>query len=163
MERLLGATTHRATNMQRDDPRFDVHEADILEQDENRDASRQRYQRLYWESVAENGAEPIVPGSLEHAHEKALQYAKRTEEFKAHPELMPRVPDTEFMTRPSSKIVRLEREGRPSLEFVDVGSKFMDINDRIRRIAASGRRAKHRQTVKVAKKQFSRSSGSFSS
>ncbi|KAJ3510752.1 hypothetical protein NMY22_g15876 [Coprinellus aureogranulatus] len=138
MEHLLGATTHKAVNMNWQDPRFDVQEADILEQDENRDAARQRYIRLYWESVPDNGSEPIVPGSLEHAHAKALQYAKRTEEFKAIPELMPRVPDTEWMTRPKSKVVRLERENRPTLQFIDVGAKFMDVNERIQRIAAAG-------------------------
>ena len=56
MERLLGATTHRAVNMRWDDARYDVQEADVLEQDENRDAARQRYIRLYWESVPDNGS-----------------------------------------------------------------------------------------------------------
>ncbi|TEB38771.1 hypothetical protein FA13DRAFT_1760958 [Coprinellus micaceus] len=153
MEHLLGATTHRAVNMRWDDARYDVQEADVLEQDENRDAARQRYIRLYWESVPDNGSEPIVPGSLEHAHAKALQYAKRTEEFKAIPELMPRVPDTQWLTRPHSKVVRLERKDRPALEFVDVGAKFMDINDRIRRIAAAGRKARRRRTVAEAKRE----------
>lgn len=54
MEKLLGATTHKATTAI--DARFDVHQADILEQDENRDALRQRYQHSYWESIDEGGA-----------------------------------------------------------------------------------------------------------
>lgn len=95
----------------------------------------------------------MVPAALEHARDKALQYAKRTEEFKAIPELMPRVPDTEWMTRPKSKVVRLERADRPALEFVDVGAKFMDVNDRIRRIAAAGRKAQRRRTVAKAKQE----------
>ena len=82
-----------------------------------------------------------------------MQYAKRTDEFKAIPELMPRVPDTEWMTRPKSKVVRVEREKRPTLEFVDVGAKFMDINDRIRRIAAAGRKARHRRSIAEAKRE----------
>lgn len=92
--------------------------------------------------------EPIVPGSLEHAHAKALQYAKKADEFKAIPELMPRVPNTEFMKRPQSKVVKVERPGRAALEFVDVGAKFMDVNERIKRIAAAGRRSARRQSKK---------------
>ena len=66
---------------------------------------------------------------------------------------MPRVPDTEWLTRPKSKVIRLERKDRPALEFVDVGAKFMDINDRIRRIAAAGRKARRRRTVVEAKRE----------
>ncbi|RXW17044.1 hypothetical protein EST38_g8818 [Candolleomyces aberdarensis] len=163
MELLLGATTHKAVHMNFRDARYDVQEADMLEQDENRDASRQRYQRLYWESVPEDGSEPIVPGSLEHAHQKALQYAKRADEFKAIPELMPRVPDTKYMKRPKEKLIRLEREGRPALEFIDVGARFMDVNERIRRIATAGRKSRRRRALTETKRLSWRNGGSSSS
>lgn len=51
MEKILGVTESIKETMLR----TDAHEADILEQDEQRDAARQRYQRLYWESVPEDG------------------------------------------------------------------------------------------------------------
>lgn len=54
MELLLGVTTHKAAS--HTDKRYDVHEADTLEHDENRDALRQRYQRAYWESIPETGS-----------------------------------------------------------------------------------------------------------
>ena len=106
--------------------------------------------------------EPIVPGSLEHAHQKALQYAKRADEFKAIPELMPRVPDTEYMKRPKDKVIRLEREGRPALEFIDVGARFMDVNERIRRIATAGRKSSRRRALTEAKRLSWRNGGSSS-
>jgi hypothetical protein len=60
MEKLLGVKEdERIKNTlpedQRDWIRYDVHEADTLEEEENRDAARQRYQHSYWESVPEDG------------------------------------------------------------------------------------------------------------
>lgn len=55
MEKLLGVRRHKAEQTLDDASRWDVMEADGLEQDENRDAQRQRYQRHYWESVPEDG------------------------------------------------------------------------------------------------------------
>lgn len=55
MEKLLGVKSHKAEQVLKDGSRWDVAEADSLEQDENRDAQRQRYQRHYWESVPEDG------------------------------------------------------------------------------------------------------------
>ncbi|KAH6917095.1 eukaryotic mitochondrial regulator protein-domain-containing protein [Coprinopsis sp. MPI-PUGE-AT-0042] len=149
MEILLGATTHKAATSSR----YDINEADILEQDENRDALRQRYQRAYWESVSEAGQEPIVPGSLEHARKRALQYAQSAEDFKTIPQLLPKVPDTEFMKRPTESVVIRQRVGRPSLQFVDVGAKFMDVNERVKQISQASRRASRRRAAAVARSQ----------
>ncbi len=55
MEKLLGVNTQKAEQALKDGSRWDVAEADSLEQDEKRDAQRQRYQRHYWESVPEDG------------------------------------------------------------------------------------------------------------
>ena len=52
MEKLLG--TDQEIRNRQDWTRRDVHEADTLEQEEDRDAIRQRYQRLYWESIPES-------------------------------------------------------------------------------------------------------------
>lgn len=60
MEKLLGVTQRRLSRLQEDASRWNVTEADSLEQDENRDAQRQRYQQHYWESVPENGRVSLV-------------------------------------------------------------------------------------------------------
>ncbi|TFK41967.1 eukaryotic mitochondrial regulator protein-domain-containing protein [Crucibulum laeve] len=125
-----------------DADRYDVHEADTLEHDENRDASRQRYQRLYWESTPEDGREPVVPGSLEHATFLAKRFAAEAQKLKANPKLMPRIPDKPAMVRPQAKIVQVSRPGRATLQFVDVGAKFMDVNERVRRIVTAKRKAR---------------------
>lgn len=68
MERLLKAQTHSAvprmihlTDTKNDAPeleilpaRWDVHKADMLEQEERRDATPYRYERLYWEPIPED-------------------------------------------------------------------------------------------------------------
>lgn len=69
MERLLNAQTHSAIprmiellNDTKNDAtalnvltqRLDVHKADMLEQDERRDATPYRYERSYWESIPED-------------------------------------------------------------------------------------------------------------
>ena len=74
MEKLLGIQEdQRIRNLalkqgQDDWTRYDVHEADTLEQEENRDAARQRYQRLYWESVSESGGVSLQPLLVRHAY-----------------------------------------------------------------------------------------------
>lgn len=53
MEKILGTKTFAESVVS--DIRYDAREADSLEEEENRDAARQRYQRLYWESTPEDG------------------------------------------------------------------------------------------------------------
>ncbi|KAG6874401.1 hypothetical protein C0995_015137 [Termitomyces sp. Mi166 len=150
MEMILDVPRQTAESSAR---RTDVHEADMLEQDENRDAARQRYQQLYWESVPEDGREPIVPASLEHAKATAKRYAKMQEAYKSNPHLMPRVTDPTTQT-PGEKVQVIAKTGRPSMKFVDVRGHFIMVNERLKRIAESERRAKMapRRLVKKAEK-----------
>jgi len=145
MEKLLGVKTQKAEQALQDGSRWDVAEADSLEQDEKRDAQRQRYQRHYWESVPEDGREPIVPASLEHAKNLAQKLVKFEEDQKStHPRLMPRYPDTKYIKTPE-RLQTLEKPGRPTIEIRDVGGRFLDLNDRLKRIAVAGRRAKEKE------------------
>jgi len=140
MEKILGvAESHPQSYVQM---RGDVHEADTLEQEEKRDAARQRYQRLYWESVPEDGREPIVPGSLAHAKAAAKRFAQAAEAGKSNKKLMPRIKDTEVIKTPKSKIQVSTKSGRPTIKFVDVGGKFINVDERLRRITEGKRRAK---------------------
>ncbi|KAJ6623165.1 eukaryotic mitochondrial regulator protein-domain-containing protein [Mycena sp. CBHHK59/15] len=134
MEMLLGVK-----NVAPD--RDDVHAADMLEQEEHRDAARQRFQRQYWESIADDGKEPILPASLESAQKVAKRYAQAAEDHKSsNPRLMPRFKDTDVIKSPRQKIQRVVREGRMPIHFVDVGGKFIDVDERLRRMAVAERR-----------------------
>ncbi|KAF8167492.1 eukaryotic mitochondrial regulator protein-domain-containing protein [Crassisporium funariophilum] len=161
MERLLKAQTHHAAKkldarysdpLEVDEVRSDVHQADMLEQHENRDAARHRYERLYWESTPEDGREPIVPGSLVHAARTA-ELKHISEQAKANAKFMTRVPDTEFMKRPTQKILTLTREAGATTQFVDVGATFMDLGERVRRLTISQRKSKMREKRAFEKKQ----------
>jgi len=138
MEKILGVDSSDVQLSA--DLRNDAHEADVLEQEEQRDAARQRYQQLYWESVPEDGREPVVPSALEHAKLAAKRYTKAEEAYKSNPKLMPRVKDQTTRT-PKEKVQVVTKPGRPSMKFTDVGGHFIEADERLRRIAESERRA----------------------
>ncbi|KAJ7606845.1 eukaryotic mitochondrial regulator protein-domain-containing protein [Roridomyces roridus] len=120
--------------------RVDMHTADMLEQEENRDSARQRFQRQYWESIPDDGKEPLLPASLEHAKRVAERSAQAAQDRKSSPRLMPRLKDTDVFKSPRQKVQTVERPGRLPIHFVDVGGKFLDVEERLRRISAAGRR-----------------------
>ncbi|KAK2461518.1 hypothetical protein APHAL10511_005981 [Amanita phalloides] len=148
MEKLLGVKSRKISD---DWTRHDVHEADILEQDENRDAARQRYQRLYWESIPESRGEPIVPAALEHAREHAKRIAARAEGLDSN--LKPRIKDTEHIKTPHEKVQVIIKPAHPTFEFRDVGSKFLDPNERLHRIAVAERRARVKRDKRAGKER----------
>ncbi|KAF8899223.1 eukaryotic mitochondrial regulator protein-domain-containing protein [Infundibulicybe gibba] len=159
MEKILGVkqdedVRNSLANGQHDWTRYDVHEADTLEEEEKRDASRQRYQRLYWESVPEDGREPIVPASLEDAKKKARNFRKMDESLKSMPKVMPRIKDTDTIKTPRHKVQISTKPGRPTIRFVDVGGKFVDLDERLHRIARAERRSKIKEKKSVEKKSF---------
>ncbi|KAJ7805142.1 hypothetical protein B0H14DRAFT_2881118, partial [Mycena olivaceomarginata] len=100
MERLLGVKPSPKPDV---DDRIDVHMADMLEQDENRDAARQRFQRQYWESIPDDGKEPLLPASLEHAKKIAERMAQEAHDHKSHATLMPRFKDTPTIKSPAAE------------------------------------------------------------
>ncbi|KAL0951758.1 hypothetical protein HGRIS_008430 [Hohenbuehelia grisea] len=131
--------------------RYDAHEADTLEEEEHRDAARQRYQRLYWESVPEDGREPVVPLNLERAKTKAKLMALRAEERKSDRELMPLIQNPKlFGPRPPKTLVS-KRSGHPTIQFVDVGGKYIDPKDRLHRMANAQRNRRERLPKKPKK------------
>ena len=147
--------------------RSDLHKADILEQDENRDASIPHYERLYWESVQEDSQvshlywsflliithyskEPIMPSILQTEKQRA-QMRKLNVEAKASKQFLARKPQTEFIRRPKFAIfVSGYPRGRkgPITKFLDVGGQFMDLDDRIKALGVSRRRAARRAQKK---------------
>ncbi|KAJ7684000.1 eukaryotic mitochondrial regulator protein-domain-containing protein, partial [Mycena rosella] len=123
--------------------RADVHAADMLEQDENRDAARQRFQRQFWEMIPDDGKArpraPILPVALQHAKRVAERHAQAAEDHKSNPRLMPRFKDSRTIKSPRAKVQTVERSGRPPVHFVDVGGKFIDVQERLRRLALAER------------------------
>lgn len=172
MDKLLGVKMHESAEAHWDGPRWDALEADVLEQDENRDAQRRRYQRHYWESVPEDGRvgwppsmwsppaelkwiqEPIVPAALEHAKQLGRKLTQREEHLKpTHPRLMPQTTNKSYLETPL-RSQSLEKVSRPALEIRDIGGKFLDLNDNLKRIStaegqARGRKKKHERRKAV--------------
>ncbi|KAJ7110330.1 eukaryotic mitochondrial regulator protein-domain-containing protein [Mycena crocata] len=138
MEMLLGVKS------QSEPERLDAHTADLLEESENRDAARQRFQRQYWESIVDDGKasheEPILPAALERAKKIAERYAEKRAELGSTPRLMPRFKDTPTVKSPRQKVQTVVRPGRIPIQFIDVGGKFMNVDERLERMAMAERR-----------------------
>lgn len=81
--------------------------------------------------------EPIVPSLLEKAQKDGETYRLAEEAHKSSDELMQRFKDT-----PDDKVKIVSKPGRPTMKFVDVGGKFINVDERLRRIAESERRAR---------------------
>ncbi|KAJ7216789.1 eukaryotic mitochondrial regulator protein-domain-containing protein [Mycena haematopus] len=144
MEMLLGVKSSPMLDV---DGRADTHIADMLEQDENRDAARQRFQRQYWELIDDDGRQPLLPASLENAKKKAERSAQTAQDYKSTAKLMPRFKDTDTIKSPRQKVQTIVREGRLPIHFVDVGGKFLNAEERLRRIASGERRQAARARV----------------
>jgi hypothetical protein len=68
---------------------------------------------------------------------------------------MPKIPDSKHIkTPPQSQTIMMK--GRPRLEIQDVGGKFLDLNDRLKRINVAERRAREKEK-KSEKRTYARS------
>jgi len=123
--------------------RFDVHKADMLEQEENRDDTPHRYERLYWESMSEGADEPILPNILQHVKKRA-ELKKEAEERKKKERFIRDIPAHQFITRPKSRILMKYRKSKPSTRFVDIGAEFVNIRDLSKRLIAAARKSRIR-------------------
>jgi predicted secreted acid phosphatase len=54
---------------------------------------------------------------------------------------LPLIKDTEFIKTPRQRIQVVERPGRPTMVFTDVGGKYMDFEAEAKRAVAADRRA----------------------
>ncbi|KAG2367690.1 eukaryotic mitochondrial regulator protein-domain-containing protein [Suillus spraguei] len=123
MENILGVPQTKAAKT--DSVRYDAVEADREDEEAGGfDWARQRYQRMFWETVPE-GKDPIMPGILEAATKSATATSEN---------------------RTKTNIV--ERPGRPTIKFIDVGNMFLDVKEHERRAKESERRAKVRSRRK---------------
>ncbi|EIW63926.1 uncharacterized protein TRAVEDRAFT_61766 [Trametes versicolor FP-101664 SS1] len=109
----------------------DAVEADALSES-TKALARDRYQRLFWEPVKE-GQTPIVPTALVRAAEDAVKLDARRDAAK-----LKKLRGISTETAPEHVV---ERAGRPTMRFVDVGVKFLDVDDRLKRVNAAKRRS----------------------
>ncbi|KAG8219425.1 eukaryotic mitochondrial regulator protein-domain-containing protein [Butyriboletus roseoflavus] len=126
MEHLLGVTeAAKQGGRPNSHDRYDVEEADWQDEAESNNKARQRYQRLFWESVGE-GEEPVMPNVLASQRGAALT-----------------------RTKLRGKTTLVERaQGRPAIMFVDVGNAFVDEQEKERREREGARRS----TLKARKR-----------
>ncbi|KAI0673723.1 eukaryotic mitochondrial regulator protein-domain-containing protein [Trametes maxima] len=134
MEYALGVSNDSSTKTLRG-PAYELGE-DAIEADavseSTKSLARDRYQRLFWEPVPE-GKAPIVPGALVRALEDGGKSTAALEAAK-----LKRLRHLRTETEAERTI---DRPGRPTMRFVDIGMKFLDVDDRLRRVNVAKRRS----------------------
>lgn len=132
MEKILGSVDLVQKHVPAS--RQNVYAADLQDQEEVDNRARDRYQRLYWEPVGES-EEPIIPRQLELAKEEAKVAHLEAAEAKSDAKLLTgRTPKNGEVKLPREPdVVYRSKDGRPSIVFKDVGGRFVDIGDRLRR------------------------------
>ncbi|KAF5311955.1 hypothetical protein D9619_002809 [Psilocybe cf. subviscida] len=136
--------------------RTDVHKADMLDQEEQRDVRASRYERMFWESVPEDGREPLLPSILQTARQQA-EMRKLAKEVEQSKQFLQRLPDTKYVRHPKTRSLLVSRpEGRkgPITKFVDVGGKFMDLSERIKALGVTKNRLLRRRRLAEEKRAY---------
>jgi hypothetical protein len=87
-----------------------------------------------------------MPTHLQKAREEMDRQRKLRSARKVDPTFLPRYGET-------PKTVVVTRPHRPTMKFVDVGGRFINLRDQMRRIAASKRRAQFKAKKKNAREQ----------
>ena len=160
MEALLRADTGATSNVVNPE-RSDVQKADMLEQEENRDDTPHRYERLYWETMSEDAdvciklvllkyhcltfvlQEPILPNILQHVKKRA-ELQKQAKERKKTERFIREIPSHQFIARPKSRILMKYRQSKPSTRFVDIGTELINVRDLSKRMVTAARKSRMR-------------------
>jgi len=141
MEEILGikedaARGGRSLRRGPDELGEDTVQADVLNETEGSQHARDRYLRMFWEPVSETTG-PVLPSALSHARAYADTHKKKEVDAKSDPSLLA----SKSAVAPGAVHIAA-REGRPAVHFVDVGGKFLDVKDRVRRMKEGERRSK---------------------
>ena len=83
-----------------------------------------------------------MPKSLEEAKNLAAKMAQLNEQAKSH---MPKPKLTLDIVEHTPRVQKLERTGRPTVVFVDVGGNFLDAGERQRRLKEAERRREQKR------------------
>ncbi|KAJ3978122.1 eukaryotic mitochondrial regulator protein-domain-containing protein [Lentinula raphanica] len=152
MERLLGVPNEDPISTEEElELRWDVHEADLMEEAAKDDPARQRYQRMYWESLPEFAGEATVPASIERSRRTAERLAAKAAQSKAR-KYLPVIPDTDTIKTPKEPVQVATKEGRPDIHFIDVGTKFLNVASETKRLNRIETRARFRAKKASEKK-----------
>lgn len=161
MESVLGVH-NTPTLSAAQDLGVDAVEADLQDQDDVRGQLRDRYVRSFWEPVPEGAVshtllpdidpklmifqEPLMPGVLRHARQTAERHVRAAEDAKSDPKILGKHEGNpqKVQLLPSGK-----SSGRPMIEFVDVGGKFIDVKEHTARTKESARRRSVKDKKKV--------------
>lgn len=123
----------------------DALEADLQDQDNLRGQLRDRYIRTFWEPVAE-GVDPVMPDVLRHARETAEKHAQAAEDAKSDPKILGKHKGN---PRKAQLLPSGNTPGRPMIEFVDVGGKFINVKEHTARARESARRKAVKDKKKI--------------
>lgn len=95
-----------------------------------------------------------MPAALEHAKQLGRDFTQQREDLKStHPRLMIQNTKKSYIKTPR-RSQSLEKVGRPTLEIRDVGGKFLDLNDSLKRISmAEKRTSMAEKRISMARKQ----------
>ncbi|KAH9949380.1 eukaryotic mitochondrial regulator protein-domain-containing protein [Amylocystis lapponica] len=122
----------------------DASEADQVSDSKADNLLRERYQRFFWEPVVE-GQEPVVSASIERERIERAKHARETAATKSKQAMLPR------RTAPEEHVASVP--GRAAITFVNVGTKFVDVDDRMRRLKEAERRSKLKKKRAVKSEQ----------
>ncbi|KLO14211.1 hypothetical protein SCHPADRAFT_903526 [Schizopora paradoxa] len=123
--------------------------ADFQDDNEDNNRDRDRYQRHFWEPVVE-GEQTVVAKALEKAREEAKAAHIQSRAAKSDPMLLGKVKKPFRSAMPVPKVVHGDaRPGRPVISFTDVGGKFLDTKDRVRRMHEAERRKELRKGTRA--------------
>ncbi|THH01112.1 hypothetical protein EW145_g6970 [Phellinidium pouzarii] len=139
MERMLKPTELVIGNIPRS--RRDVNAADMQDESEADDQARDRYQRLFWEPVVD-GEEAIVPQLLEEAKEELKSTRIETMTAKSNDKLLTGREGKKgpVAVKRLKTIISSPGPGRPVTVFKDVGGRYLDVEERVRRMHEADRR-----------------------
>ncbi|KZP28832.1 hypothetical protein FIBSPDRAFT_682129, partial [Athelia psychrophila] len=145
MEWCLGVTQHAEHSAFQRVPetaQADVREADALMEAEGNDPARLRYRKMFWEPVAD-GKDPVVPLLLERARTDGIRHAHQEEQSKNHSRFLTPQPGTS-----KEKVRMVAPPGRPMMKFSDVGGKFINKDESLKRI----KKLAHRSSLKAKRR-----------
>lgn len=128
-------------------PRYNVREADVLMEAEGSDPTRLRYSKMFWEAVPD-GKDPVVPFLLEKARADGIRHVREEEESMNRARFVRLEPDAES----TDKMKMIAPARRPMIKFIDVGAKFIDQHESLKRTQKVERRRalKARRREKVS-------------
>ncbi|KII93970.1 hypothetical protein PLICRDRAFT_411327 [Plicaturopsis crispa FD-325 SS-3] len=124
--------------------RYDVTLADKLDEVDGDDKSRLRYQRMFWEPVAESDEDAIMPEILERARQDQIKAKDEARLAKSGPKYLPRSHPHVPQVEGSGTELYTTKPGHVTIKFVDVGGKFLDVHDVDRRRKEGERRRNRR-------------------